>query len=140
MSDDGKSDFDRELEILGNLSAAVRNALDRLEQNREAQEERIAASVRKMHWFRRAAVLAVVAAVFSLWTAHEANRAVHKASRAVIELAKVRCEAANEGNYKQKVLWDKIFIETKPASTPSDQALRDEFATFINKTFTQSKC
>lgn len=60
-------------QTLNVLSRAVTDATKRVERDSELNEKRIKASVEKMRWFRRAAVLSLLAAALSLFVGYQAR-------------------------------------------------------------------
>lgn len=121
-------------ETFNHLAQAVTDATTKVTQDREKNEERIAASVRKMRWFRRAAVLAVFAAALSLWSSREANILSNKLQDQRDEARIVQCQRDNENTGRINALNDRTqqlvrraVEEGSSNRTPDQQAIAEAF-------------
>lgn len=83
-------------QTLHELAGDVRNATEKVDRDRKINEDRIQASVRKMRWFRRAAVLAVLAAAVALWAGMRANHAVDEIREQRTASRIVSCQKDND--------------------------------------------
>lgn len=125
--------FEREWETLRNLSDAVRIATEKVDEDREANEARIAASVHKMRWFRRAALLAVAAAAVALWAGVRANNAVGDIRAQRTQSRVIACENDNATAMKVNKLNDRTqqllrnAVAGGTTRTPAQEARTEAF-------------
>lgn len=94
-------------ETLHELAGAVGRAADKVDRDRKINESRIQASVQKMRWFRRAAVLAVLAAAVALWAGVRANNAVDEIRQQRTASRIVACQKDNDTATKVNALNDR---------------------------------
>lgn len=125
---------------LEHLATAVDTAIDRLAEDRTANEERIQASVRKMRWLRYSGivgtvlgVIAIPLAVAGIVAAIQANHAVDEMRAQRDQSRIVLCQRDNDTAIKiNKVSGavDKIVTFATPSNpnrTPEQQARVEEF-------------
>jgi ABC-type branched-subunit amino acid transport system substrate-binding protein len=118
---------------LGRLAAAVDATTTALVKNREAFEQRLVASHRKMNWARGAAFLAGVAGVIGIFTGVRAQNAVDEMRRQRAEARITACKADNDTAEKINRLGDAfkqiITFATppNPNRTPEQQMRLEQF-------------
>lgn len=112
---------------LNHLADAVREASEKVEVDRRKNEERIEASVKKMRWFRRAAVAGVVGAILALWASIVSNNASNEANEAVEALRAqreasriVQCKADNDTAARVNALNDRTQDLLRTAAMPNN--------------------
>lgn len=137
MNDDPQRDPWREL----NLAAqTVREVGEKVDRDREANErlaklneERIAASIRKMRWYRRAGVTGAVLAPLALWAGLTARHAVNELRTQRDQGRIVACQKDNEYAVKTNKLGMSmgtivdLATPPNPNRSPAQQAQVDRF-------------
>jgi hypothetical protein len=94
-------------ETLHVLSAAVTDATRRVERDSKLNEDRIAASVRKMRWWRFAGVVGAILAPLALWAGVQANNAVDELRDQRHASRIIACEKDNDTATKVNALNDR---------------------------------
>lgn len=118
---------------LNALSSAVTEATKRVERDSTLNEKRIAASVQKMRWFRRAAVLSLFAGVLSLFVGYQARHTAEQLRTQRAQSRIVTCRNENATAERINSLNDRTqqllrnAVAGNTSRSPEQEAVAQEF-------------
>lgn len=136
---------------LDHLALEVRRAADKVDNDREINERRIAASTRKFRAWRFAGLVGIALSVLALWAGWRADTAINRINSSRAEARVAACNADNAYADKVNALNDRTqellraAFAANTSRTPTEQVtaeafLADELARFDAVRVPARKC